>query len=191
MTNSFLLLGLVLIPVIFAFICLFLRDKISKIISLIGIIISLIFILLLLKNYFSNFELQKIVELYFYNWEFFVVDSYAVVIAVTSTIVGLLIVLYSFGYMKEYERQNEYYFYVTLFVGSMLGLVFSGNLVVMYVFWEITSICSWQLIGFYRKPQHLSFANKAFFDYFIWFCVDVGWYFCSLCRIRDNESIST
>ncbi|MFQ3675765.1 MAG: NADH-quinone oxidoreductase subunit L [Endomicrobiia bacterium] len=98
---------------------------------------------------------------------FFLVDSYSLIVAITSSLVGFLIVLYSFGYMKGCERQDEYYFFVTLFIGSMLGLVFSADLVLMYIFWEITSICSWQLISFYRKRQHLFAGNKAFLVTFI------------------------
>jgi len=69
--------------------------------------------------------------------------------------------------MKDSNRQKKYYFYVTLFISSMLGLVFSANLVLMYIFWEITSICSWQLISFYRKDQHLFAGNKAFLVTFV------------------------
>jgi NADH:ubiquinone oxidoreductase subunit 5 (subunit L)/multisubunit Na+/H+ antiporter MnhA subunit len=91
----------------------------------------------------------------------FVVDGLGVFVAVTSSFVGLLIVVYSLGYMKEYAHQAEYYFLVVLFLGAMMGLVLSANLLLMYIFWEITAICSWRLIGFYRKQEHLRNADTA------------------------------
>jgi len=91
----------------------------------------------------------------------FVADGLGVYVAVASSFVGLLILLYSLGYMKEYEHQGEYYFLVVLFLGAMMGLVLSANLLVLYVFWEITAICSWRLIGFHRKWEHLRNADAA------------------------------
>ena len=91
----------------------------------------------------------------------FIVDGLGVYVAVMSSLIGFLIVLYSLGYMKEYAHQGEYYFLVILFLGAMMGLVLSANLLLIYIFWEITAICSWRLIGFYRDPQHLRNADTA------------------------------
>jgi len=94
------------------------------------------------------------------NFEF-AVDGLAVFMALCSSGIGVLIIYYSFGYMKHCRHLAEYYFFIVLFLGSMLGLIFSANLLLMYFFWEITTICSWRLIGFYREKQHLANANKA------------------------------
>jgi NADH:ubiquinone oxidoreductase subunit 5 (subunit L)/multisubunit Na+/H+ antiporter MnhA subunit len=51
---------------------------------------------------------------------------------------------------------------VTLFLGSMMGLIFSANLILMYVFWEITAITSWRLIGFFREKNYVLKADKSF-----------------------------
>ncbi len=91
----------------------------------------------------------------------FVIDGLAVYVAATSAVIGLLIVMYSIGYMRGYANLGEYYFLVVLFLGAMIGLVFSDNLLLIYIFWEITAICSWRLIGFYRDPQHLQNADTA------------------------------
>lgn len=91
----------------------------------------------------------------------FVIDGLAVYVATTSAVIGLLIVMYSIGYMRGYANLGEYYFLVVLFLGAMIGLVFSDNLLLIYIFWEITAICSWRLIGFYRDPQHLQNADTA------------------------------
>jgi NADH:ubiquinone oxidoreductase subunit 5 (subunit L)/multisubunit Na+/H+ antiporter MnhA subunit len=91
----------------------------------------------------------------------FIADGLGVYVAAMSSLVGMLILCYSIGYMKEYAHQGEFYFMVVLFLGAMMGLVLSANLLLMYIFWEITAICSWRLIGFYRDPQHLRNADTA------------------------------
>jgi NADH:ubiquinone oxidoreductase subunit 5 (subunit L)/multisubunit Na+/H+ antiporter MnhA subunit len=89
-------------------------------------------------------------------------DALAVFMALVSALVSTIIVVYSTGYISHYSCQNEYYFLVVLFLGAMMGLVFAGNLIVLYVFWEITAITSWRLIGFFREPAHVLRADKAF-----------------------------
>jgi len=89
-------------------------------------------------------------------------DCLAVYMAIIVSFISALIVLYSFDYIKHYENQNEYYPMVVLFLGAMMGLVFSGNLILLYVFWEITAITSWRLIGFFREKEHVLRADKAF-----------------------------
>jgi NADH:ubiquinone oxidoreductase subunit 5 (subunit L)/multisubunit Na+/H+ antiporter MnhA subunit len=51
---------------------------------------------------------------------------------------------------------------VVLFLGSMMGLAFSANLIILYVFFELTAITSWRLIGFFREKDHVFKADKAF-----------------------------
>jgi proton-translocating NADH-quinone oxidoreductase chain M len=91
-----------------------------------------------------------------------VVDPLSITMAAVSSFVGFLIVVYSIGYIHKEENQSEYYLMVLLFIGAMMGLVFSGNLVFMYLFWEIIAIACWRLIGFYREPSHVRKADKAF-----------------------------
>jgi len=105
----------------------------------------------------------------------FIIDGLGVYVAVMSALIGLLIVVYSVGYMKDYTHLGEYYFLIVLFLGAMMGLVLSANLLLIYIFWEITAICSWRLIGFYRDPQHLRFADTALLmTVFGSFCMLVG-----------------
>ncbi len=91
-----------------------------------------------------------------------IIDPLSIFMAAVSSFIGCLIVIYSIGYIHEDENQNEYYLLVLLFIGSMMGLVFSANLIFLYVFWEIIAICCWRLIGFYRQPNHVAKADKAF-----------------------------
>ena len=89
-------------------------------------------------------------------------DGLAVFMAMVSSFISAAIIVYSFTYISHYENRNEYFLMVVLFLGAMMGLVFSGNLILMYIFWEITGITSWRLIGFFREKQHVIRADKAF-----------------------------
>jgi NADH:ubiquinone oxidoreductase subunit 5 (subunit L)/multisubunit Na+/H+ antiporter MnhA subunit len=91
----------------------------------------------------------------------FIIDGLGVYVAIMSALIGLLIVVYSVGYMRDYAHLGEYYFLVVLFLGAMMGLVLAANLLLIYIFWEITAICSWRLIGFFRDPSHLRSADTA------------------------------
>ena len=97
------------------------------------------------------------------NLDFILVaDGLSVFMAIASSFIGALIVIYSLGYIGHEENQNEYYLIVLLFIGAMMGLVFSANLIFMYLFWEIAAIACWRLIGFYRGKEHVLKADKAF-----------------------------
>jgi NADH:ubiquinone oxidoreductase subunit 5 (subunit L)/multisubunit Na+/H+ antiporter MnhA subunit len=63
-------------------------------------------------------------------------DGLAIFMAMISSLLGAIIIIYSFGYMSHYENQNEYYLMVVLFIGSMMGIVLSTNLIFLYVFWK-------------------------------------------------------
>ncbi|MEG1547683.1 MAG: NADH-quinone oxidoreductase subunit L [Clostridia bacterium] len=89
-------------------------------------------------------------------------DALAIFMAMTASLVAAVIIVYSFGYMRSYENQNEYYMMVCMFIGAMMGLVLSSNLIFIYTFWEISAICCWRLIGFYRDDIVVRKANKAF-----------------------------
>lgn len=91
-----------------------------------------------------------------------ILDPLSIFMACVSSFVGCLIVVYSIGYIHHEEHQNEYYLMVLLFIGAMMGLVFSGNLIFLYLFWEIIAISCWRLIGFYRQRDFVIKADKAF-----------------------------
>ncbi len=91
-----------------------------------------------------------------------IIDPLSIFMSIVSSFVGFLIIVYSLGYIHHEENQNEYYLMVVLFIGAMMGLVFSANLIFMYLFWEIIAICCWRLIGFYRQKDFVRKADKAF-----------------------------
>ena len=72
--------------------------------------------------------------------------------------IGGLIVLYARYYLSEEDSMPRFFCYLLLFMGSMLGLVVAGNLILMAVFWELTSISSFLLIGFWN---HRSDAREG------------------------------
>jgi proton-translocating NADH-quinone oxidoreductase chain N len=82
--------------------------------------------------------------------------------AAVSSFISAIIMIYSWDYISHYDDQNEYYSMVTLFCGSMMGLVFSANLIFLFIFWELTAITSWRLIGYFRDKVHVLKADKAF-----------------------------
>ncbi|NLY75070.1 MAG: NADH-quinone oxidoreductase subunit L [Firmicutes bacterium] len=92
----------------------------------------------------------------------FSADALGVFMALAATLIGLIVTFYSFDYLRREANQNEYYFLTVLFLGAMAGLVYSQNLVIIYLFWEISAVVCWRLIGFYREPFMVRRADKAF-----------------------------
>lgn len=74
-----------------------------------------------------------------------------------------LIFIYSTSYMGNDPRYTRFMAYLSLFAGSMMGLVVSDNLLSLFIFWELMGFCSYSLIGFfYNKPSAYKAAVKAF-----------------------------
>lgn len=91
-----------------------------------------------------------------------VADTVSVVLGLTFAVVAFLTGLYSFSYLEGKKNLAEYYAMIALALGSVLGVVFSANLLWIYLFWEIAAICTWRLVGFWRGEEHVKAANKAF-----------------------------
>ena len=72
--------------------------------------------------------------------------------------IGLLVIIYARYYLSERDPMGRFYAYLLLFMGAMLGLVMSENLIQMLMFWELTSISSFLLISYWR---HLSLARQG------------------------------
>ncbi len=67
--------------------------------------------------------------------------------------IGALVVLYARYYLSSQDNAHRFYCYLLLFMGAMLGMVLSGNLLLLMVFWEMTSISSFLLIGFWSHRK--------------------------------------
>ncbi len=92
----------------------------------------------------------------------FYIDGLGLFFALLITGIGSLVVLYSIYYLSKAEKLGHFYVYLLLFMGAMLGVVLSDNLFVLYTFWELTSISSFLLIGYwYQREKSTSGALKS------------------------------
>ncbi|WP_061810644.1 Na+/H+ antiporter subunit A [Rossellomorea vietnamensis] len=91
------------------------------------------------------------------------VDGLGLLFAMLITGIGSLVVLYSIYYLdKKKEQLHNFYVYLMMFMGAMLGVVLSDNLIVLYMFWEFTSISSFLLIGYwYHRERSRYGAQKS------------------------------
>jgi multicomponent Na+:H+ antiporter subunit A len=93
----------------------------------------------------------------------FRLDGLSLLFALLITGIGALVVVYASGYMAGYENEGRFYLLLLAFLSSMLGLVLANNLLTLFLFWELTSITSYLLIGFEnQKPEARSAALQAF-----------------------------
>jgi len=81
------------------------------------------------------------------------VDGLGLLFSLLITGIGSLVVLYSIGYLSKSEQLGNFYCYLLLFMGAMLGVVLSDNLIILYLFWELTSFSSFLLISFWREKK--------------------------------------
>jgi len=92
-----------------------------------------------------------------------VLDPLSAVMLVMVSLVGLLIFIYSTGYMKNDENYTRFFCFLSLFAGAMLGVVIANSLLLLFMCWEIVGLTSYLLIGFwYQKPAAAAAAKKAF-----------------------------
>ncbi len=90
-------------------------------------------------------------------------DPLAAVMLVMVTFVGLLIFIYSTGYMAHDENFTRFFCFLSLFAGAMLGVIIANSLLLLFMCWEIVGLTSYLLIGFwYHKPSAAAAAKKAF-----------------------------
>lgn len=95
-----------------------------------------------------------------YNWLPFIglnlqftLDGLSLIFALLITGIGSFILVYVHQYMRSYPHKKRFYFYLMIFMGSMLGVVLSSNLLLLFIFWELTGISSFLLIGFKHKEE--------------------------------------
>lgn len=92
----------------------------------------------------------------------FRMDGLSLLFALIISGIGTLVIYYATGYMKGHEQYGRFIMFLLLFMSSMLGLVLSDNIISLFVFWELTSITSFLLIGFdTHKEDSRSAALQA------------------------------
>lgn len=92
----------------------------------------------------------------------FRIDGLSLLFALMVTGIGSLILIYAGYYMRSYEKTNRFFGYLVFFMAAMLGLVLSSDFLTLFLFWELTSISSFMLIGFkHEKPEARKAALQA------------------------------
>ena len=82
-------------------------------------------------------------------------DGLSILFSLLITGIGSLVVLYSIGYLDKSERLGNFYCYLLLFMGAMLGVVLSDNIIILYLFWELTSFSSFTHFFWRRKLLYM------------------------------------
>ena len=92
----------------------------------------------------------------------FTPDGLGVFLTVVATVVGSLAVIFSVDYMRGEAQLGRYYALILLFIGAMAGIALTGSLLFLFVFWEITALCSYALISFHNDdPKAVAGGLKA------------------------------
>jgi len=97
------------------------------------------------------------------------VDKLSIIMALIIGIIGGLICVYALGYMKDFHAHHHdmkdnrpfFFFVLFIFLSAMFGLVFSNSLLWLFFFWEVTTICSFLLIGYTKTPEATRNAFRA------------------------------
>lgn len=159
----------ILLPIVCAALIPLLYRRLRRVAHLGWFVLSVPFILfLLLARYIPQIAEGK-TFMHTYEWipSFNInfttyLDGLSMIFGLLITGVGSLVILYSIFYLSTKESLHHFYCYLLLFMGAMLGVVFSDNLMVLYTFWELTSVSSFLLIAFWhhRKASRAG-ARKA------------------------------
>ncbi len=96
-------------------------------------------------------------------------DRLSLIMALIIGITGGLTCIYAFGYMRTFherhkevkDRTNVFFFVIFAFLSAMFGLVFSNNILWVYFFWEVTTLCSFVLIGYTKSHEAIHNAFSA------------------------------
>ena len=140
---------------------------IAPIVSIAAIGAAFIISLIVLGDLLTNGETDaEWVWLAVGNVEFhigYIIDPISVMMLVLVTSVSLGVQVYSLEYMKGDPRFGWYFAAHSLFAASMLGLVLTSSLLLLYITWELVGLCSFLLIGFwYERRSAAEAAKKAF-----------------------------
>ncbi|MEM7131491.1 MAG: proton-conducting transporter membrane subunit [Chloroflexota bacterium] len=84
------------------------------------------------------------------SWQ---IDGLSLLFGLLISGIGALVLVYASGYLAGDKQLGRFYLYLLIFMAAMLGLVFSANLLMLFIFWELTSISSYLLIGYKHRYQ--------------------------------------
>jgi len=90
------------------------------------------------------------------------VDALSVLFAFMGTCIGGFVLLYSISYMSHDKSATRFFCTMLIFIGGFIGLVYSANLFIFYLCWEMIGLCSFSLVGFwYKNPEAVAGARKV------------------------------
>jgi len=168
------MLALLLIPVVGAIVAGTARSRISPVVAtLFSLVTATVGILLVTRAYpetlisvFGN--MPWLPEGSGRGVFGLMIDPLSSIMVVVISVIGFLVVLYSNEYLSErnaehpYEEgRQRYYFWLLLFLASMVGVAMSPNLLQLFIFWEMTTLCSWALISHTQEPAGVRAGFKA------------------------------
>ncbi|OHD55748.1 MAG: NADH dehydrogenase [Spirochaetes bacterium GWF1_51_8] len=112
-------------------------------------------------EFFSGHHIEVSLNLY--------IDYLSIIMMIIVAVIGSLINIYALSYMKEYhvhhkevaDRGRFFFFLLYLFMSAMFGIIFSNSLVWMFFAWEITTLCSFFLIGYARNEESVNNSFRA------------------------------
>jgi len=117
------------------------------------------------------------------------IDGLSLLFAILISGIGALVVLYSIGYLSHQEKLGNFYVYLLIFMTAMLGVVLNDNVLMLYLFWELTSISSFLLIAFwFTRERSIYGAQKSMLITMFGGFLMLGG-FLSLSLITDTFSI--
>ncbi|MDY6764543.1 MAG: proton-conducting transporter membrane subunit, partial [Halobacteria archaeon] len=157
--ETYALLTVVLLPFLGAFITPYLYRWLDELVGYFAAVIASISFLLVTWLYLTNAEGTfgvdwiSVPELGYEVKVSFMVDGLSLFMGFVASGIGILIMVYARGYMHGERDQGRFFAYLLAFMGSMLGVVFAEDLIVLFVFWELTSLTSFLLIGFHRDED--------------------------------------
>ncbi len=95
-------------------------------------------------------------------------DPLGFILLIVVITLGLLVILFATGYLSQKNKEHpstegkeRHHFWMLLFIASMIGIAISPNFLQLYIFWEMTTLCSWALISHYRNEESLKAGFKA------------------------------
>jgi len=97
------------------------------------------------------------------------VDNFSMIMVLIIGIIGTLICVYAVAYMKDFQHHHPddkdkspyFFFLLFLFLSAMFGIVLSNNMLWMFFFWELTTLCSFLLIGYTKTPEAIRNSFRA------------------------------
>ena len=204
MENAYLLL--ILLPPIVSFLVQFIfgrqmGDRVSASIAVFSVFIAFLcsgYLTILLLNTQENYIYYNLSDwiniggvVAGFNFHF---DRLSALFCLVITGIGLLIHVYSVGYMKNEQNTFRYFSYLSLFIFFMLVLVLGDNLVLLFIGWEGVGLCSYLLIGYYGDKKSANVASQKAFvvnrigDYGLIMAMVMGYYLFSSFSFSEINS---